>query len=156
MKSEPNRTKLRWQLYLLGLFKIPIIGHIKPKLLEINEDVVKVKIKLRRRTKNHLNSMYFGSLAIGADIAGGIHTFYFSEKNSVKFSFSFKSMKAEFLKRAESDVTFICEEGATIQKMINASIGSGERQNETVTVKAYNETNEIVALFEMGVSIKVK
>ena len=26
---------------------------------------------LRRRTKNHLGSMYFGVLAVGADITGG-------------------------------------------------------------------------------------
>ena len=62
--------KIKWQLYLLGKFKIPMIGYTGLKLIEITDATTKVKIKLKRRTKNHLNSMYFGALAIGADGAG--------------------------------------------------------------------------------------
>lgn len=156
MKKEINLTKLKWQLFLLGVFKIPLIGFIRPQLIEINDDTVKVKIKLKRRSKNHLNSMYFGALAVGADIAGGIHTFYYGEKEGLKFSFSFKDMKADFLKRAESDVTFVSNDGSVIHQMILKSSSIKERENKTVSVIAYNEANEVVANFEMGVSLKVK
>jgi acyl-coenzyme A thioesterase PaaI-like protein len=156
MKKEINLTKLKWQLFLLGVFKIPLIGFIRPQLIEINDDTVKVKIKLKRRSKNHLNSMYFGALAVGADIAGGIHTFYYGEKEGLKFSFSFKDMKADFLKRAESDVTFVSNDGSVIHQMIQKSSSTKERENKTVSVIAYNEANEVVANFEMGVSLKVK
>ena len=156
MKKEINLTKLKWQLFLLGVFKIPLIGFIRPQLIEINDDTVKVKIKLKRRSKNHLNSMYFGALAVGADIAGGIHTFYYGEKEGLKFSFSFKDMKADFLKRAESDVTFVSNDGSVINQMIQKSNITKERENKTVSVIAYNEANEVVANFEMGVSLKVK
>jgi acyl-coenzyme A thioesterase PaaI-like protein len=156
MKKEINLTKLKWQLFLLGVFKIPLIGFIRPQLIEINDDTVKVKIKLKRRSKNHLNSMYFGALAVGADIAGGIHTFYYGEKEGLKFSFSFKDMKADFLKRAESDVTFVSNDGSVIHQMIQKSNITKERENKTVSVIAYNEANEVVANFEMGVSLKVK
>ena len=77
---EVSINKMRWLLFLLGFVKIPMIRYTKPKLLMINDDDVRVKIKLRRRTKNHLNSMYFGALSVGADIAGGIQVFYFSKK----------------------------------------------------------------------------
>ena len=62
--------KMRWLLFLLGFVKIPMIRFTNPKLLAIDDNSVRVKIKLRRRTKNHLNSMYFGALSVGADIAG--------------------------------------------------------------------------------------
>ncbi|GAM75988.1 hypothetical protein JCM19241_286 [Vibrio ishigakensis] len=39
--------------------------------MHIDEARVEVKIPLRRRTKNHLNSMYMGALVVGADVAGG-------------------------------------------------------------------------------------
>ena len=65
-------------------------------------------------------------------------------------------MKAYFLKRAESDVTFISNDGFIIQQMIQKSKATKERENKIVTVIAYNETNEVVAKFEMGVSLKVK
>ena len=92
--------KMRWLLFLLGFMKIPMIRYTKPKLLAIDDNTVRVKIKLRRRTKNHLSSMYFGALSVGADIAGGIQVFYFSKKMDRKVSFAFKGMNAQFLKRA--------------------------------------------------------
>ena len=147
--------KMRWMLFLLGFFKIPLVGFVKPKLISIDENTVRVKINLRRRTKNHLNSMYFGALAVGADIAGGIHVFYFAELSNLKVSFAFKGMKADFIKRAESDVIFESNQGELVQKAINLSEETGERVNETINVFALDENQEIVATFEMIVSVKV-
>ena len=158
MSNQIKKTSIRtmqWKLFLLGFFKIPIIGFTRPKLISIDDDNVVVKIKLNRRTKNHLNSMYFGALAVGADIAGGIHVFYFSEILDKKISFSFKGMNAEFVKRAESDVYFSSNEGQIIKEAIEESIQSGERINKTILVTAKNESGEIVATFEMITSLKV-
>jgi len=148
--------KMKWQIFLLGEFKIPLIGYIKPKLLELNDTSVKVKICLRRRTKNHLNSMYFGALAIGADVAGGIHAFYFAEKHQQKVSFAFKGMNCEFIKRAESDCVFVCNDGKKVEAAILLSIKTEERVNETTHVAIFNEQNELVATFDMIVSVKCK
>ena len=142
-------------LFLLGFFKIPLVGFIKPKLISIDENTVRVKINLRRRTKNHLNSMYFGALAVGADIAGGIHVFYFAELSNLKVSLAFKGMKADFIKRAESDVVFESNQGQLVQKAINLSEETSERVNETINVIARDKNQEIVATFEMIVSVKV-
>jgi acyl-coenzyme A thioesterase PaaI-like protein len=157
--SKPTKIisirKMRWMLFLLGFFKIPLVGFIKPKLISIDENKVRVKINLRRRTKNHLNSMYFGALAVGADVAGGIHVFYFAELSNLKVSFAFKGMKADFIKRAESDVVFESNQGELVRKAINLSEETGERVNETINVIARDKNQEIVATFEMIVSVKV-
>ena len=147
--------KMRWKLFLLGLVKIPIIGFVRPKLISINKDEIVVSISFRRRTKNHLNSMYFGALAVGADVAAGILAFYHSEIHKKNISLAFKGMNAQFLKRAESTIRFVCSEGKIVENMVMKSISSGERQNESVTVYAVNEQNENVAIFEMIVSLKV-
>ena len=146
----------RRMVFLLGVFKIPLIGYVKPKVLQVDADTVKVRIRIRRRTKNHLNSMYFGALAVGADVTGGVHAFYFAETNGRKVSFAFKGMTAEFLKRAESDVTFISNDGPVVQGAIEQSIATGDRVNDEVKVRAYNSDDELVATFVMGVSVKVK
>ena len=64
-------------------------------------------------------------------------------------------MNAQFLKRAESSIRFICSEGKIIEDKLQKSIDTGQRQNESVTVYAVNEKNENVAIFEMIVSLKV-
>lgn len=143
-------------VFLLGIFKIPLIGYVKPKVIQVDATTVKVKIRIRRRTKNHLNSMYFGALAVGADVTGGIHAFYFAEEHGRKVSFAFKGMTAEFHKRAESDVTFVSNDGSTVRGAIEQSIATGDRVNDEVKVNAYNSENELVASFVMGVSVKVK
>ena len=156
-QSDPRRLrKLQWLLLLMGWFKIPMIAYVRPKLMEINDESVHVRIRLRRATRNHLKSMYFGALAVGADVAAGIHVFYFAQESGLKVSFAFKGMKADFLKRAESDVTFVCDEGLVIKEMIESSKISGERMNQNVTVVAKDMNAVIVATFEMTVSVKVQ
>ena len=147
--------KMRWLLFLLGFVKIPMIRFTNPKLLAIHDNSVRVKIKLRRRTKNHLNSMYFGALSVGADIAGGIQVFYFSKKMDRKVSFAFKGMNAQFLKRAESDIVFESNEGQKIQKAMEKSLKEGSRINDSIMVEAKNDQGEVVATFEMIVSVRV-
>jgi hypothetical protein len=118
------------------------------------EEIV-LSISLRRRTKNHLNSMYFGTLAVGADVAAGILAYYHAEMLKKKISLAFKGLNAEFLKRAESNIRFVCSEGERIENMLQTCISSGERQNESVTVYAVNNLDEQVAIFELILSIKV-
>lgn len=155
-KKEVTLSKMNWLLFLLSRFKIPMIGFTRPKLLLLNDTDVEVKIRLRRRTKNHLKSMYFGALAVGADVAAGIHTFYFSEKLGKKVSFAFKGMNAEFIKRAESDIIFKCSQGELIKSAIEQSDREKARVNETVVVNAIDNQGEIVAKFDMIVSVRVK
>lgn len=151
-----NLKKYGMMLRLMGIFKIPMIGFVRPRLLEINEDEVSVKIKLKRRTRNHLKSMYFGVLAVGADVAAGLHAFYFCDELNVRPSFAFKGMKAEFVKRAETDVVFTCDEGALVREQVLKAIQTNERQNHWVKVTARDLNGDVVALFEMEISVKIK
>ncbi len=143
-------------LRLMGIFKIPMIGYVKPRLIQMTDRDVLVRIKLRRRTKNHLKSMYFGALAVGADVTAGLHAFYFCDELNVRPSFAFKGMKAEFIKRAETDVEFSCTEGQVIREQVLKAIQTNERQNHWVKVTAKDLNGEIVALFEMEISVKIK
>jgi acyl-coenzyme A thioesterase PaaI-like protein len=148
--------KIKWKLFLLGKVKIPMLGYTGLKLIEINDTKVIAQIKLKRKTKNHLNSMYFGALAVGADVAAGIHAFYFANVHEKKVSFAFKGMSCEFIKRAESDCMFISEDGKKVEDAILESIETGDRVNTTTVVKAYDKENDLVATFEMIVSVKCK
>ena len=73
-----------------------------------------------------------------------------------KVSFAFKGMNAEFIKRAESDIVFKCNQGDLIYKAILKSDKENVRINETVLVYAIDSNHEIVAKFDMIVSVKVK
>ena len=153
--KEVTLKSMQWKMFLLGFFKIPMMHFVRPQLLEIDEEKVKMKIRLRRRTKNHLNSMYFAALAVGADVAGGLQVFYFAEKHGKKVSFAFKGMTAQFLKRAETDTIFESNQGHIVAAAMKKSMETGERINDKIDVIAKNIQGEIVATFEMGISLKV-
>ena len=127
-------------------------------MLVITDQSVVIKIPLNRRSKNHLHSMYFGALAVGADLAGGLHAFYLAEQNQVKLSLAFKSFTAQFLRRPESDVYFICNGGDEVSRMIAESKESGQRINKMLAIQAvinYPQQPEEVAHFNLELSLKV-
>lgn len=155
-KNKKLLRKMRRLLWLMGKFKIPMIAYVKPKILALDEEQIKVRIKLRRRTKNHLSSMYFGSLAIGADVAAGLHAFYFAELAGEKISFAFKSVNGEFLKRATTDVVFISKDGLVVKETFKEAMETKERINRKVNVGVMDANQEIVAKFVLEISVKVK
>ncbi|KTC97569.1 DUF4442 domain-containing protein [Legionella erythra] len=151
-------TRFRIFLWQFSHFKVPLIGYLKPKLLTIDDEQVVVKLPLTRRSKNHLHSMYFGALAVGADLAGGLHGFYYAEKSNVKISLVFKSFQAQFIKRPEADVYFVCNQGAMVRQMIAESQQRGERINKPLPIQAfihYDREPEEVANFILELSLKV-
>ena len=151
-------TRFKFFLWYFGHFQVPLIGHLKPKLIALDEQKIVAKIALRRRSKNHLNSMYFGALAVGADLAGGLHSFYHAKRANLKVSVAFKSFQAQFLRRPESDVYFVCEEGNRVKEMLLESKKSGERVNKPIQIRAFTDylkNPEEVATFSLELSVKV-
>src|SRR6266446_5350967 len=135
-----------------------LLYFVKPAVLEVSEERCEVVIPLNWRTRNHLKSMYFGALCIGADVSGGLIAFHLMGVMKVRLSFVFKAIRAEFLKRPEDDVHFVCEDGEAIQALVRRAVASGEREETTVHVTARVPKKlgeEPVARFEMMLSVKL-
>lgn len=150
-------TRFRFFLRYFGIFKVAMIGYLRPRIVTLNDKTIVVKIKLGRRSRNHLNSMYFGALAVGADIAGGLHGFYHADKCKSKISLIFKSFHANFLYRPESDVYFVCNMGDTVQSMINETIETKQRVNKPIEITAYTDylnNPKAIANFTLGLSLR--
>ena len=151
-------TRFKCFMWYFGCFKVPLIGYLHPRLVTLTDQDIVLKLRLTRRSKNHLHSMYFGALTVGADLAGGLHGFYHARQAGVKVSLAFKSFQAHFLKRPESDVYFVCTMGETIKDMISESQKTGLRINKPVTVRAYTnylQQADEVASFVLELSLKV-
>src|SRR3989338_5587502 len=85
-------------LRLWSLVKVPMLYHVCPTVEALDDTHTIVSLPLRRRTKNHLNSMYIGALVCGADLASGLIAFHLMRKQKKKFSIVFKDLKANFFK----------------------------------------------------------
>lgn len=155
----PDTTLATLTVRLFGWRKIPLVAHVRPSVLKFDESEVVVRIPLRRRTKNHLNSMYFGALTIGADLAGGLLAMHLIRKSERPIALIFKSLEAEFLKRAEADVHFSCADGAGIAELVKRAEVSEERVEMPVRITATAPAalgDEPVAEFTLVLSLKAR
>jgi len=153
----PERLKQNFFLWAYSWAKIPLIGFVGPKILESSPERTVLKVSLGYRTKNHLGAMYFGALAIGAELSIAMLAVKLIEDSGLRIDFLFKDFKAEFLRRAEGDVHFICEEAKTVVEQIEEAKANPERINRTM--KAYAivpsvSPTERVAEFELTLSVK--
>lgn len=152
-----NQVKETMKVRAFGFTQIPLIWFVNPTVIAVGEEHTEIRIKLGRRTQNHLKSMYFGALAIGADLAGGLLCINLLREKKVKASFVFKDMTAQFLKRADGDVHFVCESGREVSQLVDRVTQSAERQEVIVKIKALvpeKYGSEPVATFTLTLSVK--
>lgn len=158
MATTWELLKQTLQVRALGWWKIPLIAAVRPRVIEMSDARCVILIPLRRRTRNHLGSMYFGALSIGADVAGGLLAVRLIRERRARVSLAFKSFRADFLKRPEGDVYFVCEEGARIRALVEKTLSSDERHTEPITLRAevrpVGGPPETVAEFVLGLSLK--
>lgn len=144
---------------LFGLKKVPLIWYVRPSVEEISDERITIKIPFRRRNKNHLNSMYFGVLSVGADVAGGIMAMNCIDKSGQNVSLIFKDFKADFLKRAEGDTFFTSAQGKEVTELVSKAIETEERVEMPVNITATVPDkfgDEPVAKFVLTLSLKKK
>jgi len=101
--------------------------------------------------------MYFGALCAGADLAGALTAMRRIEESGRKVSLIFKDLNAQFLKRAEADVLFACEDGEAVGALVRRAIESGGREEIPVRIVATVPEklgDEPVARFELTLSVK--
>lgn len=151
----------RWKLNLLmawfGLKEIPLIGSAGVRVVELDDERCVLRIPLKRRNKNHLGTMYFGALAIGADTAGALFALIENRRRGYPVTFVFKDFQGQFLKRAEAETHFTCSDNAAVRAAFDEAMRTGERVNTTVTIVATTPDKfgtEPVATFRLTLSLK--
>jgi acyl-coenzyme A thioesterase PaaI-like protein len=149
--------KATWAIRLYALTRIPLIALIRPTILQVNSRTCVVRVPLNWLVKNHLRTMYFGALCIGADLAGGLIVMNMIRARRSGVTFLFKDFHADFLKRAEGATVFTCNDGEKLGRLLLKAEESGEREEDTVQVTATVPEklgDEPVAVFTLTISMK--
>ncbi|MCP4291887.1 MAG: DUF4442 domain-containing protein [bacterium] len=131
-----KNIKATWSIRLFALIKIPLIALVRPTILQADSEVCIIRIPLSWIVKNHLRTMYFGALCVGADMAGGLIVMDLIRRRRSRVAFLFKDFHADFLKRAEGATVFTCRDGKKLVALLERAEASGEREEDTVEVIA--------------------
>lgn len=154
-EDKVELKKLNRFIRTLSLVKVPLLGICSPKVLEMSEKTARVQLPFRFLTKNHLGSMYFGALAMGAELSIALRLLHRMQRDKVPVSFIFKDFACEFLKRAESDVHFITEQVRAVDALIDKAMESSDRQNGTFEGYAVSaKSGEKLMTYKLTISMK--
>ena len=158
MDSFLTQLKNTFFTWLWASWYVPLLGRVRPWILELNPDRVKVFIKLRRLTKNHVGSMYMGALVQGADLAAGLMVRAQGGTAYQSVTLIFKDIRGDFLKRAEGNTLFVCQDGEQVRQMLEEASRDSKRVNGTLNIEAFcpDIDSEPVAKFQLTISLGPK
>jgi hypothetical protein len=139
-----------------SLLKIPLLAFITPRIVEVGETRAVIRVRLDWRTRNHLNVMYFGALSMGAELSVATKALSAISASGKKIDFIFKDFQAEFLKRADGHVHFVCEQGREIVQLIQRAASGQERQTQTFSGYAFvpERSDEPIMNYKLTLSLK--
>lgn len=151
-----SKTKYHYLVKLLSFFKVPLLFATSPRVVEFTDEVATVYLPLKRKNKNHVGSMYFGALAMGAELSVALMAIKGTNESKHKVSFIFKDFNAQFLQRADRGVYFTCVEAADAMALVKAAEESTERVEKTIKGYGYTDvkTKEPIFTYTLTLSLK--
>ena len=154
--NSKELSTLTWMIRLFCLFRIPLLAFCWPKIEKIEDQIAEVSVPVNFFTRNHVRSMYFGALAMGAELSTAIRLLQRMKNEKLPLGFIFKDAKFEFLKRAESRVYFHIDQVQLVDELIKKAMATDNRVDQTISGWAYSRShpNEILMKYSVTLSIK--
>jgi hypothetical protein len=123
------KNPILFNLFLL--IKLPLAFFAGLKLIKLEKDICEVSLPYGWRTQNPFKSIYFAAQCMAAELSTGALAKMAVDGSGKKISMLVAGMEAEFLKKADKKVFFVCNEG---QKIFDA-VAHTSQTGEAITVK---------------------
>lgn len=150
--------KLNFLMNLIALFKLPMVFFVRPRLVQYDEHQCTIRIKKTFKTRNHINSMYFGALAVGAELSIAVPAVFMIKASKQKVEIVFKAFDCEFLKKAHEDVYFKFNDVSAVRTLLETTIKTKERVTQTFEAHAFlaSHPDEPIMAYRLTMALKAK
>ena len=131
-----------------------LFAGLRIKIFDEQHAVISVKYKWFNQ--NPFRSMYFAIQSMAAEMSTGLLASAQVYERSPAVSMLVVGIEAKFLKKAVDTISFACNDGDAIDRIIEESIASGE--GKTIICKSIgtNMAGEVVSEFLVTWSFKAK
>jgi hypothetical protein len=140
----------------LMFFQIPLIWFSGIKVNEFDRNKCRIKLPFTRRTQNPFRSVYFAAQCMAAELSTGLILMAETIETGKKCSMLVTNMKANFIKKADSDIYFTCVPNDLILNAIQSSIDKNEPVKFILCSEGKMNDGTVVANFEFEWSLKFK
>ena len=152
LKSINN--PFRFALFLL--VKLPIGFLAGLRLVQATPTQAVVCIKYQYITKNPFHSIYFGCLAMAAELASGTLGLVYSMGLFPEVSMLVVHMEADFIKKGKGRVYFTCTDGEMLGQAARETRATGESRTVIATSIGRDINGFEIARFKITWSFKAK
>lgn len=145
-----------FRMRLFMLWKLPLAFFARLRVDEMTMEKASISLPYNYLNKNPFNSIYFAALSMAAELSTGILAMAHVENNPISVSMLVLGVKAEFVKKARTRITFTCVQGELLEKTIAQSINTNEGQSIEVFTEGIDTNGEVVARFWFTWTFKPK
>lgn len=125
------------------------------KIKDIEPEACTIILPFKKRNLNPFKSMYFAAQIAAAELSTGL-LLLVALDGKPKISMLVKDLQAKFMKKAVTDLIFVCKDGKAIEGAINQAIETGEKVEFQALSQGFNKDKEIVCEAKITWSIKLK
>ncbi len=147
-------SPLKQRLFYFNNLPMALISGIR--LIYLDEEKSITEVPFRWCNKNPFKSMYFAVQSMAAELSTAAPALMALKGKGENIAFIIVDVKAEFLKKAQSKITFSCLDYGKFEK----AISSLDKSNDTVAVTAKtvgkDTDNDDVAIFYFTWSFKIR
>ncbi len=147
-------SPLKQRLFYFKSLPMGLISGIK--LIHLDEKKSVSEVPFRWCNKNPFKSMYFAVQSMAAELSTAAPALMALKGNEKNIAFIIVEVKAEFLKKAQSKITFSCMDYDKFLKAISQLNQSDDRVTVTAKTVGRDAENNEVALFYFTWSFKVR
>jgi hypothetical protein len=133
-----------WKQFLFMFTKLPGAWFFGIKVTQLTATSSAVTLPYRWSTKNPFNSIYFAAQCAAGELATGVLA-TLALQGQPSASILVAEVKAEFLKKADSTITFSCQQGNEVIATVKEAMASGTSQTITMTAVGKNSKAELVS-----------
>ena len=158
--DTPKAQKLQRQVsnrFTLGLYmlaNLPAGLFSGMRVEHVDEHRCVTSVPFRWRNQNPFKSTYFAILSMAAELSSGAPAMIAVRGAPASVALIIVGMEAEFIKRANTKITFTCEEVSKINAAIEETLQTGESTTTTVTTEGKDTNGVIVARFHFTWSFR--
>ena len=145
---------IKFRLFMLQ--KLPSAFFCGVRLESITADKAVVSVPYRWISQNPFKSTYFACLAMAAEMSTGLLSMMHTYKRQPPVSMLVVGLEASYHRKATGRTFFSCEDGPALANLIALAIKTGESHTYKATSTGVDEQGNLVAIFQITWSFKVK
>jgi hypothetical protein len=145
-----------FKINFFTLLKLPSAWFTGVRAKEINSKLCKVSVRKSWINQNPFNSIFWAIQGMAAELSTGALLMYYIKKSGRKISMLVLNNKGSFLKKAKGRVTFKCNQGEEVEKIVSLAIQKSKPQKIIMNSFGLDSNGQKVSEFEFEWTILVK